>query len=45
MEIKGSVSVIIELGSVRSVTKLILANIDIDAILGLDFLKANSCCR
>lgn len=43
VKIKGSVSVIIELGGVRSVTKLIVADIDIDAILGLDFLKANNC--
>ena len=42
VEIKGSVSVIIELSGVRSVTKLILADIDIDSILGLDFLKAKA---
>ena len=42
VEIKGSVSVIIELGGIRSITKLIVADIDIDAILGLDFLKATT---
>ena len=42
VEIKGSVSVIIELGGVRSITKLIVADVDIDAILGLDFLKATT---
>ena len=33
----------IELCGIKSITKVIVADIDMDAILGLDFLKANDC--
>ena len=43
LEITGSATVMIELCGIKSVTKIIVADIDNDAILGLDFLKANDC--
>ena len=43
IEVKGKATVIIEICGVQCVTEIVVADIDMDAILGLDFLKANSC--
>ena len=43
IEVKGKTTVIIEICGVQCVTEIVVADIDMDAIFGLDFLKANSC--
>ncbi len=40
---QGQTQAIFELSGVKSITEIIIADIDIDVILGLDFLKANKC--
>ena len=43
VEVKGSADVMIDIADVKSITRVIVADIDIDAIIGLDFLQANDC--
>ena len=33
----------IDIADVKSITRVIVADIDMDAIIGLDFLQANDC--
>ncbi len=43
VDVQGQTQAIFELSGVKSITEIIIADIDIDVILGLDFLKANTC--
>ena len=43
VEVKGSADVMIDIADVKSITRVIVADIDMDAIIGLDFLQANDC--
>ena len=43
IDVKGKISVMVEVGGIKCVTEMVVADIDIDAILGLDFLKSNNC--
>ncbi len=43
MQVKGKTSVNIEIGGVSCITDVIVADIDMDTIIGLDFLKAHNC--
>ena len=43
IEVKGKVSVTIEICGIQCIVDMIVADIDNDAIIGLDFLKDNSC--
>lgn len=38
IDVKGKMSVMVEVGGVKCITDVVVADIDIDAILGLDFL-------
>ena len=43
IDAKGIGSVVIEICGMKCVTDIVVADIDMDAILGLDFLKTNDC--
>ncbi|MCG8044653.1 MAG: hypothetical protein JAY66_03025, partial [Candidatus Thiodiazotropha taylori] len=43
VDVKGKTQVVIELSGIKSVYEVIVADIDMDAILGLDFLMTNKC--
>ena len=43
IEIKGKTSVFVELDSIHCPCNILVANIDLDLILGLDFLKKHNC--
>ena len=43
VDVKGKISVMVEVGGIKYVTEMVVADIDIDDILGLEFLKANNC--
>ena len=43
VEIKGKTTVSIEIDGMHCPCKVVVANIDLDLILGLDFFKAHNC--
>ena len=43
VDVKGQVSMMVEISSIKCIAEMVVADIDVDAILGLDFLKANNC--
>ncbi len=43
VDVKGMTRVMVEIVGIKCITEVIVADIDMDAILGLDFLKANDC--
>ena len=43
VEIKGKTSVFVEINGLHCLCKVVVANIDLDVILGLDFLRDHNC--
>ena len=43
IEVKGKASVMIEIDGIQCLTEMAVADIDIDAILGLDFIRGHGC--
>ena len=43
VEVKGKTAVMIEICDVQCISTMVVADIDVDIILGLDFLRTNNC--
>ena len=43
INVRGKASVMVDINGMHCMTEMAVADIDLDAILGLDFLKANRC--
>ena len=43
IDVKGKVQVMVDISGIQCLTEMVVADIDVDGILGLDFLKKNNC--
>ena len=43
IDVKGKVQVMVDVNGIQCLTEMVVADIDVDGILGLDFLKKNNC--
>ena len=43
VEIKGKTTVFIDIGGMQYTCQVVVADIDVELIMGLDFLKTNEC--
>ena len=43
IDVKGKVQVMVDVNGIQCLTEMVVADIDVDGLLGLDFLKKNNC--